>query len=151
SLGRRHRRPARSYFTARGSLLMAYFPEHMPLPLPDRITEPFWEGCKRHQLLIQRCSRCGTYRYGPQPVCYACQCFEWDWIASEGRGEVYSFTIARHSVHPATAESIPYNIAVVALRDCGGVWLTSNITDCDPDDIEIGMPVRVTWEDVGEG
>ena len=80
-----------------------------------------------------------------------CQCFEWDWVESEGRAEVYSFTIVRHSVHPATAEAVPYNLAVVELRDCGGVRLTTNIVDCELEAVEIGMPVRVTWEDVGEG
>jgi hypothetical protein len=130
---------------------MAYFSDEMMLPQPDRDTQPFWDGCNEHKLMIQRCGRCGTFRHFPRPVCHECSSFEWNWVESAGRGEVYTYIIVPHGVHPATLEAVPYNAAMVRLNDCGGVLLTTNIVNCANGDIQIGMPVQVVWEDAGDG
>ena len=130
---------------------MAYFSDEMMLPQPDRDTQPFWDACNERRLVIQRCARCGTYRHIPRPVCHECSSFEWDWVESAGRGEVYTYIIVPHGVHPATLDTIPYNAAMVRLNDCGGALLTTNIVNCANDDIRIGMPVQVVWEDAGDG
>ncbi len=83
----------------------------------------------------------------PAPVCYACQSFECEWIESRGEGEVYTFTIVHHPVNAATEAVVPYNAAVIRLDDCGSVKLTSNIVECRNEDISIGMPVQIVWED----
>ena len=41
---------------------------------------------------------------------------------------------------------LPYVIAVVALEEDDGARLTTNIVNCAPDDVRIGMPVRVAFE-----
>ena len=38
-----------------------------PLPLPTQDTREYWEGCRRHELLIQRCRKCGIFRFYPDP------------------------------------------------------------------------------------
>src|SRR5437762_14068773 len=98
---------------------MPFFPEGMPLPAGDRDTQPFWDACKEHKLIIQRCSRCGAYRHVPMPVCWDCQSFDWEWEESKGLGEIYSYIIVHHPVHPATSAVVPYNATVVQLNDCG--------------------------------
>lgn len=42
--------------------------------------------------------------------------------------------------------SPPYVVAIVALEEDDGARLTTNIVNCDPDDVRIGMAVRVTFE-----
>lgn len=129
---------------------MGFFPEGMPLPAADRDTQPFWDACKEHRLVIQRCARCNAYRFAPSPVCADCNSFDWVWDQSEGKGEIYTYTIVHHPTHPATQTAVPYNAIVVQLRDCGQVKITSNLVDCANEDIKVGMPVEVTWEDVAE-
>jgi len=41
-------------------------------------------------------------------------------------------------------------IAVIALEDAGGVRILSNVVDANPDELEIGMPVELVWEDMSE-
>ena len=31
-----------------------------PIPAPTHETRPYWEGCKAHELRIQRCGECGA-------------------------------------------------------------------------------------------
>ncbi|MBM2826402.1 MAG: hypothetical protein HW403_466 [Dehalococcoidia bacterium] len=124
-----------------------FFSDGMPLPAPDQDTAGFWEGCKRHTLLVQRCAKCGVFRMPPVPVCYDCHSSEYEWVESIGVGEVYTSVIVHHPPHPATRDRVPYNVVVVQLDDCGQVKLVSNLVDCANEDIQVGMKVQVAWED----
>jgi uncharacterized OB-fold protein len=126
-------------------------PKGMPLPGVSRATEPFWQGCAEHKLLVQRCSRCGTHRHAPAPLCANCQSTGYTWEQSRGEGTVYSYMVAAHPVHASLKEQVPYTVAVVKLDDCGGVCITSNLMDTEAAAVRIGMRVKVAWEDVGQG
>ena len=61
-----------------------------PLPVPDLDTKEYWEGCKRHELLLQRCNQCGHYRFPPSPMCHHCMSMSYEWTRVSGRGRLYS-------------------------------------------------------------
>lgn len=124
-------------------------PKGMPLPATDEPnTREWWQHCKRHELVVQRCTNCGTFHHTPIPVCYNCQSFDYEWHKVSGKGVVYSYTICYHPAHSAIRERVPYNIVQVELPDAGNVRMTGNLIDCPSEDIRIGMPVKVTWEDI---
>ena len=125
-----------------------FFGEGMPVPAMEIDTEPYWEGCKRHKLMIQRCKRCGTYRHSPAPVCHECHSFDHEFVESAGIGEVYTYTIIHMPLHPATKDQVPYNAVVVQLLDCGGAKIMSNLVEARNEDIRIGSRVQVVWDDV---
>ncbi|HEY7134051.1 MAG TPA: Zn-ribbon domain-containing OB-fold protein [Acidimicrobiia bacterium] len=118
---------------------------------PDSWTEPFWVAAAEHRLVVPRCTSCGTYRMPPSPFCYACQAQGIEWVEQRGAGVVYSYTVIRHAVVPVMRDALPYVVAVVELPDAGGVRLVANLVDMDPDAVEIGMAVRVVWDDVDAG
>lgn len=117
-----------------------------PLPILDSDTRKFWEGCQRHELLIQRCEQCLGYRYPPRPICPHCFSMNTKWEEVSGKGEVYTFSVARMPLSPEWEPDIPYTIGVIQLDE--GVRMVSNIIDCAPEDIEIGMKVEVAYDDI---
>jgi uncharacterized OB-fold protein len=117
-----------------------------PLPIPNPDTSEFWGSCKKHQLLVQRCDSCHSYRYPPGPICPKCLSLDATWTKISGRGEVYTFCIARVPLRPGFEPDIPYTVGVIDLEE--GVRMVSNIVDCRPEDIKIGMKVMVTFDDV---
>ncbi len=117
-----------------------------PLPLPTQDTREYWEGCRRHELLIQRCRKCGTFRFYPRPMCPDCNSLESEWIKAGGKGRVYSWTVAVRQFHPAF--EVPYVIAIVELEE--GVRMTTNVVNCPLEELSVGMPVEVVFEDVTE-
>lgn len=123
-----------------------------PLSIPHLDTKEFWEGCKRHKLLVQQCKECGTYRFPPRPMCHACTSTNMEWIKVSGKGIVHSWVMVRDSayrpVHPGFAKDRPYPILLIELPDAGGVHMISNIVDCSPENIKIDMPVEVVFDDV---
>ena len=78
-----------------------------PLPVPDNDTKEFWEGCKRHELLIQKCNKCSTYRYPPRSICPNCFSEDSIWEKVSGKGQVYTFTVARVPLGPIWEPDIP--------------------------------------------
>ncbi len=132
---------------------MAEYLPHGPggLALPDvheRDTSEWWAACKRHQLVIQQCDDCGTFRHTPEPLCYQCQSFQFHWQPVSGKGVIYSYAIPYHPVHPGIKDRVPYNYVIVELPDAGQVRMVGNLLDVPNEDIRVGLPVEVTWEDL---
>jgi uncharacterized OB-fold protein len=109
--------------------------------------EGFWEGVSRHELVFQKCADCGTWLHPPRPACPNCRSFEKKWVPSSGKGTVYSWVTYVESPHPAFVA--PYAVVLVEMEE--GVRLVSNLIDVKPEEISIGMPVEVTFDDVAEG
>ena len=65
-----------------------------------------------------------------------------------GTGTVASFTICYPPVLPAFEDRVPYNAVVVQLDE--GPFMVSNLVDIDNDAIAVGLPVEVTYVDVGD-
>ena len=123
---------------------MPYLP--MPPPLPYVESEGFWEGCRRHELLIQACGDCGAFCHPPSPLCPACQSWKRIWRRVSGQGTVAGFTIVTRAIFPGLP--VPYNIVRVELPEQQGLCLLGNLIDCPTEAIAIGMPVQVVFEDV---
>lgn len=127
-----------------------------PLPRITDDTRPFWEGCKRHEIMIQRCSNCGTYRFPPRPMCSKCNSVDSEWSKVDGVGEVFSFMVVpdpNTSTGPARfwpEDEYPISVVIVELANTGGVHIVSNIVECKPESIKIGMPVSVVFQDINE-
>jgi uncharacterized OB-fold protein len=119
-----------------------------PLPIPNQDTEPFWQGCARGELLLQKCSPCGHYRHPPSPICPACLSPHYRWTASSGRGTVYSFVVVHRALHPAWEKELPYVVAIIELAE--GPHLMSNVVETPVDQVKIGMNVEVFFERASE-
>jgi uncharacterized protein len=116
-----------------------------PIPTPTLETRPYWDGCKLHELRIQRCASCAHYQFYPRLYCSRCFSDKVEWVKTSGRGKVSSFTIVRRPVSPAFKDDVPYVVALVTLEE--GPTMMTNIVGCPPEKVEIGMPVEVTFED----
>ena len=119
-----------------------------PLPAMTDDTRPFWEACRRHELVVQRCAGCGTLRHPPAPVCWACRSLAHEWVRVSGRGTLFSYAVVHRAFLPELESQVPYTVAVVALDDAPGIRLVSNVIDAAPDALRVGLPLEVVFEDV---
>lgn len=117
-----------------------------PLPRIDEESKGYWEACQRHELVLQRCGACGALRHYPRALCPRCLSDAVEWVRAGGRGTVYSFTVTHQNQAPGFRDALPYVLAYVELEE--GVRLLTNIVDCPPDAVRIGLPVEVVFEDV---
>jgi uncharacterized OB-fold protein len=69
-------------------------------------------------------------------------------VQLNGRGNVYTFTITYQHGGAGFRDNLPFVLAYVELEETGGVKMLTNVVDCDPQRVNIGMPVEVTFVDV---
>ena len=123
-----------------------------PLPPMDDEIFPFWEGTKQHKLLVQRCKNCGA-KYFAASYCINCDVgfsSPWannmEWVEASGKGKVATFIVVHQVYNPAFKDDIPYNVAIIELDE--GPLMYGNIVDCKNEDIKVGMPVEVIFDDI---
>lgn len=117
-----------------------------PLPRGEAYNGEFYQFCQQHELRFQRCKDCSTWRHMPRESCQSCGSFEWTWERSSGKGQLFSWTVIHRALHPGFADDVPYAAAVVELEE--GVRLVSHVLDLSPEQLCIGMPVEVVFDDI---
>ena len=119
-------------------------------PPTSELTEPFWEATRERRFLLQWCTDCEQPVFYPREACPRCLGTSLEWRPSTGDGQVYAVSVQHRPQMPLLAfSSGPYAVALVELSE--GVRLMSNIVGCPPDDVTVGMPVRITWEPLTDG
>lgn len=120
-----------------------------PLPAPNSDTQPFWDGCRAHELRAQRCTRCGTFRWPPRALCARCQSWDSEWVRLAGTGRVDSYVVVHHVTNAAFADDVPYAVAHVTLDGTDEqVRILSNVVGVPPERVSVGMHVEVVFDDV---
>jgi uncharacterized OB-fold protein len=119
-----------------------------PLPVPNPDNREFWDGCRRHELRIQRCLDCRTTRFHPRPACPRCASFRTEWIVCSGRGRVYTWTVVHPPTLPAFRERTPYAAGLIELDE--KVFMVGEIRGVTPAKIAVGLRVRVAFDDLSQ-
>jgi uncharacterized protein len=122
-------------------------------PVMDDDVAPFWEGCRRHQLLVQRCPDTQRLIFPPRPLSPFGTRQPPEWVQVSGRGTIWSFVVPYPPLLPDFAAIAPYNVIVVALDEDPTIRMVGNlvtgpdgtIDEIDPAAIEIGRAVEVVF------
>jgi uncharacterized protein len=118
-------------------------------PVVDWETRGYWEGAGRHEIVLQRCKRCGTVQHRPRALCVTCLSDEIEHFVASGRGSVWTFTVTEQNQVPPFRDAVPYVLAYVELEE--GPRLLTNVVGCAPTDVRIGMPVRAEFRGDADG
>lgn len=106
----------------------------------------FWRSGADGVLRITRCRDCGHYIHPHRDACPACRSRDVVPEAVSGKATLETWTINRQKWFRGLEE--PYVVALVTLVEQAGLNLTTNIVNCDFDDLHFGMPVRVIFENI---
>ncbi|TMR92924.1 DNA-binding protein [Nonomuraea basaltis] len=116
--------------------------EPYPLrPAVNQDTAFFWEGVRNGELRVQTCADCGLLRHPPGPLCPHCRSTNLSYTVASGEGTLYSYVVHHHP--PVPGRETPFVVGVVELPE--GVRIVGNVVDCPPEEVDIGMSLRVTY------
>jgi uncharacterized OB-fold protein/acyl dehydratase len=110
-----------------------------PRPAVTQDNAFFFEGARRGELLIQRCTSCALLRHPPHPMCSRCRSLDWDTVAASGRATLYSFVVVHYPEVPAF--DYPLMVGLVELEE--GTRLVSDVIGVEPEDVRVGMPLEL--------
>ena len=103
---------------------------------------PFWRAAEQGQFILPNCARCERVHWYPRPFCPFCMGRRLAWKPSSGKGQVYSFTIARKA-------ETPYVLAYVQIDE--GPFMMTNIETDDVETVHIGQQVRIGFRKTDYG
>ena len=115
-----------------------------PAPRITPQTAAYWKAASEGRLLLGTCCDCDRLCHPPQAVCPFCWSSNVGTRAASGKGKVNAFTIIHQSAVPAFRDRIPYVVAYVELEE--GLFVNSNVVNCDPHAVKIGMLLEATFE-----
>lgn len=98
-----------------------------------------------YRLEGQRCSACRAVQFPPRTVCRICRERRLEPYRLSGRGSVYSHSEVAQAPRGFAG---PYLVALVQLEE--GLLLTAQLTDVDPQDVVIGLPVEMVTRRIQE-
>jgi uncharacterized OB-fold protein len=118
------------------------------MPVADAQTQPFFDAAERGVLMLRKCGDCSAWLAADAKFCSECLSESIDWAESSGKGKIFTFGIVHQQV-PGWENDTPFNVTVVQLDE--GVRMTTNMVGCANEDLQVGMPVAVTFVDAGNG
>lgn len=99
-------------------------------------------------LLANRCRFCGEIFFPARQICQNCQGRDLEDIALGRRGVIYSFTTVMQRPASHYRGPVPYSFGWVELPE--GVRIETLFTQCNSDELEIGLDVEMIVEKIHE-
>lgn len=119
-----------------------------PIPTLRGEEKVYFAEAKAGRLVFQECADCGSRIFYPRALCTSCRSEHLRYVASSGRGTIYSHTTLHVAGHPAFIGDVPYTIVLVTLEE--GFRVLANLVDCRPEEVAVDMPVEVFFDAVTE-
>lgn len=117
-----------------------------PQPYPLLDAEPYWKALQENRLTYQCCCSCNLAVWPAHSFCPHCGANKLEWKESSGRGTVYSYSVVMRGPTPAWAAITPYAVGFIHMEE--DYYLFSQI-EAEPEDIAIGKPVRLQFQQRG--
>jgi uncharacterized protein len=129
-------------------MIPTYLPAGLPIPTaePDGLSAPYWAGLRESRLLVQRCSHCGTWQFGPEWICHHCHAFDPQWTEIEPRGRIFSWERVWYPSHAALRQHGPYLAVLVEIPQAGGIRMVGNLLGDPMQAVSIGAEVDGVFE-----
>jgi uncharacterized OB-fold protein len=118
-----------------------------PLPVLTATNRPYWEAARRHELVLQRCTACGSWIYPISVACQSCGAQDaYAWTRVSGRGRLSSWVIYYRAFAPFEPSDLPYAVAEVELEE--GVRMITRVVGTSHDRYVAGMALRAAFRAV---
>lgn len=121
---------------------------HVPLDAVPAAPGVFTWPSDEPQLIGSRCSKCGIITFPAQGSCPRCGSDEMAQQLLSRNGTLWAWTTQSFPppsppyVGPVGDDFVPYGLGFVELP--GEVRVESRLTTADPDQLRVGMPMRLT-------
>ncbi|MGO9651572.1 OB-fold domain-containing protein, partial [Mycobacterium sp.] len=114
------------------------------MPLITQDNEFFWTSGADGKLRLQECGDCQALIHPPAPICRYCRSHNLGVRVVSGRATLAGFTVNHRFSLPGLPA--PYVVAQVAIAEDPRVRLTTNIVECEPEQLQLGQQVEVIFE-----
>lgn len=127
-------------------------------PLPDAEDKEggqFWEGTRQGEIRFPKCNNCNQFHWYPAVLCPFCHSSDIEWQALTSQPRLYTWTFVQWNLAQTSYKDLfetqgPYIAALVEFDEAPGLYLPTNLFDCQPEEVHIGMPLEVIFQKVND-
>lgn len=119
------------------------------LTLEQRLVKPFWDAAADGSLSFPRCTECQTFNWYPTLLCHNCYSKEREWVASNGKATIYSWSVVAFPFLPELSDQLPIIPASIDVTDVG-IRMVTRLVNVAAGELRPGMPIEVTFRRVGD-
>ncbi|MDO8869460.1 MAG: Zn-ribbon domain-containing OB-fold protein [Methanobacteriaceae archaeon] len=103
---------------------------------------------QRYNLIGSKCAQCGTVFFPSRIICPECRRKgQLEDIQLTGKGKIFTYSVITTPTDEFK-EIAPYVVAIVELEE--GAKVTTQIVDCNPEDVKIGDEVEMVFRRIRE-
>ena len=123
-----------------------------PIPVADEVSKPFWDAVNERRLVLQNCTVCNRLQYPPERTCRECGSADHlEWREVQGRGHILEYLVTYDSRIRKKQVDQPYNLVLITLDEDPNINFLSNLPGTPVDEVPVGAPVEVLYEEVAPG
>lgn len=103
---------------------------------------------ERYRLEEPRCSVCSTLNVPARMVCMECGSGDFRWETLKGKGRLFTYTVIARGGAPSEFDEQQTMTGVIAVGIVEleeGARVVAQITDCQPEDLKVGIPLRAVF------
>ena len=117
--------------------------------------EKFYDSLESKKIVGNKCPKCGDVFVPPRKICGKCYeviPLENNWVDLPETGTLINYTVTSYKVNDRAFRKVkkPQIIGLIQI-DGSNTALVYRLMDIEPDDIKIGMKLKIEWEDKPKG
>ncbi len=101
----------------------------------------------RYRLEAGKCQKCGKVYFPKRLVCAECGGRDFETVKLSREGKLITYTVI-HVAPKKFGDQVPYAVGIVELKD--QVRMLCQIADCNPKNLQTGMPVKIEFRRIAE-
>ena len=117
--------------------------------------DKFYDHLENKKIVGNKCPNCGDVFVPPRKICGKCYKMiplEKNWVDLPDTGTLINYTITPYKINDRASRKVkkPQIIGLIQI-DGSNTAIVYRLIDIEPDDIKIGMKLKVEWEDKPKG
>lgn len=112
--------------------------------------DKFYSALENRKIIGNKCSKCGDVFVPPRKVCGKCNVvipLDDNWVELPDNGTLINYTITSYRVNDRSHRKAKPHIIGMIRIDGSTTALIYRVLNLNPEEIKIGMKLRVEWED----
>ncbi len=115
----------------------------------------FYDALENKKFIGNKCPECGNIFVPPRKICGKCNKtipLDKNWVELPETGTLLNYTVTYYKVNDRTTRKVkkPQIIGMIQI-DGSNTGIVYRLLNVDPDDVKVGMKVKVVWEEKTKG
>lgn len=116
--------------------------------------DKFYDNLENKKIVGNKCPKCSDIFVPPRKICGKCNVkipLDQNWVDLPDTGTVVNYTITSYRVNDRSHRKAKPMIIGMVQIDGSSTAIIYRLLDLEPDEVKIGMKVKIQWEDKPKG